>query len=655
MKLTAKLAYSQLIANKKRTIWTFLGIILSTAMITAVLGFVASGAVAITELMGDMYIRDAYYTTIFGMGGVLSAVIVVVSIVVVSNAFRVSASERLAQFGILKSVGATKKQIAQTVVYEGVFLSVIGIPLGIAVGLFVQFIGVNIANHMLADLNAFQTDDTQIFFGFVFAWQGILVSIGVAFVTVLLSAWIPARKAAKIAAIDAIRGVNEIKIKAKQVRSNWLVRKLFGFEGELASKSLKRSRRNFRATVVSLTISMVLFIAASSFGTQLFQMTNLVFAIIDAEVMASFHSSRHVIFDEQGEVAEQIYLTISIEETENITAKMREFDGARVFGVGGNTHRYTIYQDTLNFSTAFTAHSCINEWLEITNRLPVTLIVVDRENYAELARRAGVPIGSNILINHSRMQVNGNWAEFTPLIFNGQTLELQNYSGSTRYIPLHGELRGSDVPNEVIHAAVSHLVVLVPEIDVHYYLWAVQTNDPNNFAEYTRGFFHGMLPQYDEVGFNNTVFNRAAEDDAVRSLFNTIMIAMYGFIGMLTLIALTNVISTISTNVRSRSREFAVLQSVGMTHSGLRNMLNLESILCSVKSLIYGIPLGVGISYLLYLFMMESVWFPYELPWLAIIQCMIAVFAITWLTMQYSASRLRNGNIVEGIQAEAGI
>jgi len=163
-----------------------------------------------------------------------------------------------------------------------------------------------------------------------------------------------------------------------------------------------------------------------------------------------------------------------------------------------------------------------------------------------------------------------------------------------------------------------------------------------------------MLPPNDVIGFHAGISDQAAQDNAMRSLFNTIMIALYGFIGMLTLIALTNVVSTISTNVRSRSREFAILQSVGMTHSGLRNMLNLESILCSVKSLIYGIPLGVVASHLMYQFIMESVWFPYKLPWLAIIQCVAAVFAITWLTMRFSVSRLRDKNIVESIRSEAG-
>ncbi|MCL2577466.1 MAG: ABC transporter permease [Defluviitaleaceae bacterium] len=652
MKLTAKLAYSQLKTNKRRTIWTLLGIILSTAMITAVIGFAASSELAVTEMLGDMYIRDEYYKTIYGMGGVLSFIIVAVSVIVVSNAFRVSAGERLTQFGILKSVGATKKQIAQTVVYEGVLLTAIGIPIGIVVGLLVQFIGVNIANHMLVSLNVFQGDDSVLIFKVLFTWQAIFISVGVSFVTVLLSAWLPARKAAKIAAVDAIRGVSEIKIKANQVRSSRLVRKLFGFEGELALKSLKRSRRNFRATVVSLTISMVLYIAASSFGTQLFQMTNLVFALVEADVVASFHSSRQVTYDDDGEISEMIHIAISTEDAESITEKMREFHDASVFGVGGNDC-YNVSRETLQFTQFFNEYMSKNEWL--VENFPVTILTVDAEKYAELARRAGVPLGSNILINHVRTQSDGNWVGFAPLEFSGQTLQMQNYyDDEIVNLPLHGELRGLDVPNEIILTSRSYVVVLVPEADIHFYFWAVQSGDPHNFAEYARSFFHDMLPPNDVIGFHAGISDQAAQDNAMRSLFNTIMIALYGFIGMLTLIALTNVVSTISTNVRSRSREFAILQSVGMTHSGLRNMLNLESILCSVKSLIYGIPLGVVASHLMYQFIMESVWFPYKLPWLAIIQCVAAVFAITWLTMRFSVSRLRDKNIVESIRSEAG-
>jgi len=131
-------------------------------------------------------------------------------------------------------------------------------------------------------------------------------------------------------------------------------------------------------------------------------------------------------------------------------------------------------------------------------------------------------------------------------------------------------------------------------------------------------------------------------------------IFVYSFIVILTLIGLTSVISTISTNVRMRSREFAVLQSVGMTYGGLKHMLNLESIMCSAKSLLWGLPIAISLTYLIHLPISSTFPITYQLPWLAIIQCVAGVFAITWVTMRFSVSRLRNENIVESIRSETG-
>jgi putative ABC transport system permease protein len=127
---------------------------------------------------------------------------------------------------------------------------------------------------------------------------------------------------------------------------------------------------------------------------------------------------------------------------------------------------------------------------------------------------------------------------------------------------------------------------------------------------------------------------------------------LYSFVVLLTLIGLTNVISTMSTNVRMRSKEFAVLQSVGMTYSGLRRMLNLESIMCSGKSLIIGLPIAIVLTYLINLPIRSVFPVPYQLPWLAAIWCIAVVFGITWITMRYSASQLQRRNVIETIRLE---
>ena len=132
------------------------------------------------------------------------------------------------------------------------------------------------------------------------------------------------------------------------------------------------------------------------------------------------------------------------------------------------------------------------------------------------------------------------------------------------------------------------------------------------------------------------------------------MVFIYGFVGLLIFIGLTNIISTISTNVYARLREFAVLKSVGMDQKGFQRMLNFESIFCSAKALVIGLPLGILSSFFIHRMIAGTVEFAYELPWLAVIQCIFGVFIITWGVTRYSARKLRGRNIVDTIRWSDG-
>jgi putative ABC transport system permease protein len=650
MNLTAGLTYSQLRINRNRTFLTIVGIALSTAMITAVSGFIASTDVMFKGLLGESnYYTSLYNEMLLGLGAVFGSIIIAASVIVMSNAFRVSAGERIRQFGILKSVGATKRQIAQIIIYEALLLAAVAIPAGIALGLLVNFIGIQIMDDLLAAANRRNT--FQIDFDFVVTWQALIISIVLSFVTVWMSAWIPARKAAKMAAIDAIRGTGEIKIKAKNVRGGRFIGRLFGFEGALAYKSLKRSRRNFRATVLSLTTSIILFIVVGSFGEQYKETTRLYYpGVENANVVCTFLPPEETKPAKGGnETKEHKYTTLDSILADEITLKLREYPNTNVFCVGDDV----LEGDYNSYKTAIPKEMLTSKMLEFLTAydylsggdgylLPVTLCIADAENYAKLCKRAGVPLGSNILVNYARIPGGDGEGKsiFEPFEYAPEVLYLSSYGDSKIELHLDGVLEIRDVPNEIAAIYVGNVTVIVPRLSATRCTWFADTRNTEGFTKYANEVLHDMI-RFEGSSEYIEVKNTEEVPFEVRDISRLIMVFIYGFITMLTLIGLTNVVSTISTNIRSRTHEFAVLRSIGMTPAGLNRMLNLESLLCSLKSLVFGVPLGILGSYLLYRSLVSPVKLDYAIPWTPIFQCMFGVIAVTWIIMRYSIQTRR--------------
>lgn len=663
MKLTAGLAYSQLKINRSRTFWTLAGIVISTAMITAISGFAASADVMFKGLVGESrYYASVYNELLLGLGAVFGSIIITVSVIVMSNSFRISAGERIRQFGILKSVGATNWQMTQTIIYEGLLLATVGIPAGIALGLIVNLVGIQIMDELLAAAN--ERNTFQIKFDFIVSWQAIIISIILSFATVWMSAWIPARKASGMTAIEAIRGTGEVKVKTKNVRGGGFIGKLFGFEGTLAYKSMKRSRRNFRATVLSLTVSIILFIAAGYFSSHYKEITRLYYpGVENANVVCTFLQPAETKHDSTGgDTAEHKYITINSVLADEITLKLREYPNTTVFGVRDDV----LEGNLISYETVIPEEMLTSRMTEIFSSggyvpgrdgysLPVTLCVTNSENYSKLCRSAGVPVGSNILVNYARIPGadGGGKSVFAPFVSTPGTLYLANHNDNSKVeLHINGQLDIRDVPNEIAATYVGNVTIIVPKLNATRYTWFVNTKDPVGFAGYANKILNSLIAfegsqEYVEVKNEDVPF-------AMRDITRLIMVFIYGFITMLTLIGLTNVISTISASVRSRAREFAVLRSVGITTAGLRRMLNLESILCSVKSLVFGVPLGILGSYLLYSAFSSPVELDFRIPWLPIFQCMLGVFAVTWIIMRYSISRTDSNNIIETIRSTNG-
>ena len=204
--------------------------------------------------------------SLFFLGMVLFFVglIFVGSVSLIYSAFSISVSERTKQFGLLASVGATKRQIRRMVWQESLIVSVIGIPVGIVVGIA----GIGITLLLLGDrLDSLM--DSPYRLSLSVSWQTIGLAAVIALFTVLVSALIPSARATRINAIDAIRQSRDVTTRGKDVKAGRVFYRLFGLEGMLGKKYFSRSRKKYRNTVISLAFSVVLFITASTYASYL--------------------------------------------------------------------------------------------------------------------------------------------------------------------------------------------------------------------------------------------------------------------------------------------------------------------------------------------------------------------------------------------------
>lgn len=663
MRITAKLAYSQLKINLYRTLWSLVAIVLSTALMTVVCSFVASGNAMLMNFLGADYgeYGKSYMGLLLFPAILFGLIIVTMSVVVISNVFRISADERMVQFGILKCVGATGKQISTTILYESIFISFAGIPVGIVLGLLLTFIGIKVANVFLNDLNNLahiMVNEIHLSLDFVLSWQALLITTIICFLTILFSAWKPGYKAAKASALDSMRGTGTIKVRKTRKCANLTIQKLFGFDGILASKNIQRNRRNFRATVIALTVGVVLFISLGSLSQQANELELYMQPSVDETVISDYISAIIRQINNKTGKNESIYLYPIDSDVGNVIAeRLRAYDKKSIFGIGLDLETYYTVLPAEFISKQMV--DALADAKQDTYELPVEIIPVDEYNYQVLCEKAGVPVGSNILLNHYSYNDNGVNVDLIPYLPNLQSINLIKADGSQSELPIDGVLMQKDMPKELFYLNTNPVRLVVQQAEVRGYSWYSTPEDETEFIAYANSVLEEMFPTNENSGYMDEGFvTRVYKIDDYMKVMNiaiaVVSIFMYSFVVLLMFIGFTNVVSTMSTNVLMRAREFAVLQSVGMTPEGLKRMLALESILCSLKALLVGLPIGIVVTYLINLPIRSMYPIPYKLPWLSVLLCTFGVFGITWGTTLYAAHKLRNQNIIEIIRTQNG-
>ena len=559
-------------------------------------------------------------------------IIMFTSIFCIRNSFAIAITEKMKMYGMLASVGTTRKQIKRNVISETLILGLIGIPLGILSGIVAVIVLIKIVNLIAGDI-MFGNVNGIIFKVSIYP---IILAIVLSIITIYLSALSSAKKASKVSPIDLLRNSNEIKLNSKKLKVPFWVSKIFGTGGILAYKNLKRSKKKYRTTVVSLAVSIFVFISMSSFIANMFDVTGNYYKDYDYNISIGCGGRPQ---DEIDKISKLKYIDES----------------------------YWLYESEQYLK--------INDLSKINN---VEGIELEEDEYYDENLVEYVPTGEGKV---SKLQIlaldNNSWNKYMKKI--GANSEKLKDKGVLCDDYLYYEKSGKGITQRIYKYSVGDTITgKLDNKETSFNVGAITDIRPYGIEKsyYDGGYFIVDLDYYKDMNFKlryisiqssnpdgfvdelksinitSGYFNISEQAKEEKSMVLIIKIFLYGFITFITLIGVTNIFNTITSNMELRPKEFAMLKSVGMTKREFNRMINLETIFYSTKALIYGIALGMIGTFALYKAFSVKFESGMYIPVKPILISVIAVFILVFIIMRYSISKINKQNTIETIRNE---
>ncbi len=625
---------------------------------------------------------DSFSQMLVGLAAVIVVLIMLGSVALIYNAFSISVSERTKQFGLLSSIGATKKQLRKMVLFEALAVSAIGIPLGILLGIGAIGIALMFIRH---NFNS-TLEGVSVTMRLCVTWQSVVIAAIIALVTVLISAWIPSIRATKVSAVEAIRQNVDIKASKKQVKTSKLTYKLFGLPGVLAVKQFKRNRKKYRATVISLFVSIVLFVSASAFTEYLVDSAttsmksidyDLIYGLSDDqlngktldEILKLLKADKYVT---KATYAQKSYISGGI-PAEYISDQILKAYGDEAKNLSIiNWDCYIYFVDDAEFKRILKDNNLKEE--DFYNPDAPKAIAQDVCTYFDSAQGKYVTLdilkGDNCEVLFAKckpvegyyasdiFEENGKkWIEYRSeedgvgvmrMPYDEYVAEEYTFNSVKTIENTASFMDTSDRVLSLMYP-ISMKDKVLPEggsEQVHFYNFYVESD--NHAAS-----FENIQQTLGQNGLSTEEFSDiAGENEMNRNAITIIQMFANGFVIIISLISVANVFNTISTNVSLRRREFAMLKSVGMTQKGFNKMMNLECLLYGAKALALGLPVSFGMTYLIYCAVTQGYETQFYLPLKAIVISIISVFLVVFVTMMYAMRKIKKDNPIDALKNE---
>lgn len=608
---------------------------------------------------------ERYIQMIAGALGILIAVIMAGSISLIYNSFSISVRERTVQFGLLSSLGATRKQMRSSVRFEAIAVSVMGILPGMLAGIAgsaitLHFIGKGLTAFMYGKAESIP----------LHLYPPFLVAAAVlALVTVCLSVWIPSRRIRKISPMDAIRLTQDIRIRPEKLGKGHVLGKICGLSGMLASKNYSRDRKKYRSTVVSLTISMVLLTTVSLFMLYAVSSGGIILnpPAYDVQYTVMLEGGRDneplltaiQEFLEKDLKAENVWtiektgVTIPMEKTDIENICDDHYDEKTTLPDG----RFPFYCNILALSD-----QAYKAYIEQQNlKQPVMEKEVIHGVYYDPSA-----------VNKKDGEKEGRLPEHLKNIpLEAGTYYVEDGSQTVRFskkMNVVFEQQAVQLPEPYEADTYAEVVLILSDSQLKQCMDLMmtrtdQTEEAAGQMSYSADFLiadadyrsvqEGLETVSESLPEENSAYLYSPAEAAAlnRQSLAAIQVLCYGFIILISLIAVANVFHTISTNLMLRRREMAILRSIGMTGKDFRRMLFYECLIYGIRSVTYGTILSLVISFGFWRFM---VWGggtdTFLFPWTWFLAAVGGVFIIVFVTMLYTMRKIRKLNIIEELR-----
>lgn len=561
---------------------------------------------------------------------ILVVIIIFASVMLIYNAFSISISERSRYLGMLASVGATKAQKRRSVYFESVVLGLIGIPLGFGAGL----LGIGITFKAISPLLQESGLNSHAALKLSFPLWILPIIAVLSIITLAVSAYVPARRASRTTPIDALRQTNDVKVKSRKLRVPKIVRTVFGYEGELAYKNLKRNGKKSRVITSALVLSVVLFLSVNTFCS-MFQEANKTTESIPYQITVAYPDA----------------------EKDRLYKDMQQIDGIDTFYSALNQFFYDVHFSEQYYKSAYRdtyAKKGVTVSMNILDDADFNALCTENKIDYKLFYEKTDDLPILILNSDGRSENSPAIFEDSlvgtalPLVGGNSSLYKLTVQGLIRYH--NSDLRAYNLTSSVIIAAYAPYSAVKenPAFEDTYSMGfvGIETDTAAAVSEAIQNLLETGNYQ------NSYVSNLQEQTEAMNATITVMQVFIYGFIALITMIAVVNIFNTVSTGIDLRRKEFAMLKSVGITPRGFRKMLRFESLFYGLKALFYGLPISLGISVMMWKALTDGFEIPFHPDWRIYLGVTVAVFFITGISMTYATAKVKKDSIIATLKSE---